>query len=135
MKRKILVIVVGVLMVTLVSSATALVNPEPKLQLHIGIKMGIACLIVRNIGDTNASDVEWNCNITGGICKKINEHLEGNKSLLPPGSSHEAFQPLPRFFGLGIIRLTASASASNTNATTLHKYGFVFGYTCIIFPF
>jgi hypothetical protein len=122
-------------MMTLVSSATVLANPGPKLQLSIGIKMGFACLIVRNIGDTNASDVEWNCNITGGICKKINEHLEGNRSLLPPGSSHEAFQLLPQLFGLGIIRLTASASASNTNATTMQRYGFVFGHTHFIFPF
>jgi hypothetical protein len=134
MLRKIVGIVVCMSMITLVYSETAVATPEPFLELRIGVKMGVRCIIVRNIGDSMAYDVEWNCNITGGMYGRIHKHIEGNISSLPPETYNETSQPLPRFFGFGIVRLTASASASNTNAIALNKFGLVFGFRCIYFP-
>jgi len=104
---------------------------EPtKLDIDITIKFGMPSLAIKNIGESNAYDVAWILNITGGIFNHIDEHLDGTKESLAP--SDEIVVSFPRIFGLGRIDIEVSADAFNVERIAGEGWAFVVLFFIII---
>ena len=87
-------------------------------------------VLIRNIGDVYAYDVEWDVDITGGILGRINLSTEGNVDILPP--NNEIIADLPFIFSIGPLKITAAANASNTEVVSETKNGFILFFFVIL---
>jgi len=87
-------------------------------------------VVIRNVGDTDAIDVEWNVDITGGFLGRIDWSDEGYVSILP--SDGEIVVDIPLIIGLGPIEITATAYASNAEAVSEAKNGFILLFFVIL---
>jgi len=95
-------------------------NPEiTELGLEITGGIGLS-LAIKNNGDFDAIDVEWNVSITGGLFGLINIQLEGNISIIPVGVKEIITIPV---FGLGKIIMHANAFAFNANNYSITENG------------
>ena len=81
-------------------------------------------VVIRNIGDVSAYDLEWTVTIKAGILGFINKTIEGTQAELPSGE--ELTIRLGFFFGLGPIEITAKARAANAAEVSTAASGFLF---------
>jgi hypothetical protein len=87
--------------------------------------------VVKNIGDTAISDINWSVSVEGGILKIINS--------LNEGSINENIQVNETFiinskviFGVGNVEITVKANTPNSNIAIEEVNGFLFGPLIII---
>jgi hypothetical protein len=80
---------------------------------------------VRNIGETNATNITWSINVTGGLFKRVNKMATGTIVSLAPGASVGI--SLDRFFGFGKILIVVSVKAQNALKITVTMNGFLCG--------
>jgi hypothetical protein len=80
---------------------------------------------VRNIGETNATNINWSINVTGGLFKRVNTMVTGTMATLAPGASFGIRMGL--FFGFGKILIVISVKAQNALEITVKMYGFLCG--------
>ena len=84
--------------------------PRPVIEIgDITGKIGITT-VVRNIGDSDATDVEWTITVTGGILNLINKTVSGTIPVLNV-DAEEAIS-LCLFFGLGSILISVMVSCN-----------------------
>ncbi|MCK5031362.1 MAG: hypothetical protein KAR64_07845 [Thermoplasmatales archaeon] len=80
-------------------------------------------MIIRNIGDTDASGVEFDVSITGGILGMIHEQYGGIISSIPFDSEFSLDIPI---LGFGSIEITATVEENTINAKGFVMFFFVF---------
>ena len=102
---------------------------EPFLLIKIIGGFGVK-IIIKNIGNETAHDVNWSMTITGGIFGFIDKTIEGSFAELLPGD--ELIPKLNLFMGLGSLVIAATASASNAELVTKTKNGFILLFFVII---
>ena len=95
---------------------------DGELELEITGGFGVH-LIIRNIGDTDASGVEFDVSITGGILGMIHERYDGIISSIPFGSEFSLDIPL---LGFGPIEITATVEENTITAKGFVMFFFVF---------
>lgn len=95
---------------------------DGELELEITGGFG-AHLIIRNIGDTDASGVEFDVSITGGILGMIHEHYGGIISSIPFDSEFSLDIPI---LGFGSIEITTTVEENTINAKGFVMIFFVF---------
>ena len=95
---------------------------DSELELEITGGFGVH-LIIRNIGDTDASGVEFDVSITGGILGMIHEHYDGIISSIPFGSE---FSLDILILGFGPIEITATVNENTITAKGFVLFFFVF---------
>jgi len=84
---------------------------------------------ITNIGDADASDVEWSISIDGGILIAGKE-AEGTITTLEPGDTEVVInKPV---LGLGRVEIIVTASADDVEEATKTVDGFVFFFFVII---
>lgn len=100
-------------------------------ELEIEIKGGfLGKIIIKNIGNETAYDVNWSINIIGGVFGRINISSRGALALpLQPGEEKTAFWVT---IGFGRLKITTTASALNADEVTKETKGFVFLFFIII---
>jgi hypothetical protein len=81
-------------------------------ELEVEIQGGLpfATIVIRNVGNISAYDVEWNITIRGGILGLLNKSIVGSFAELPPDD--EIRIPLT-LLGLGKIEINIQVSAMN----------------------
>lgn len=85
---------------------------------------------ISNKGPINATDVEYNITIKGGIFSGINITLNGTINNLQPDHCVHYNAPL---FGLGPVTVNATIEASNTKIIQREFQGFIF-FRLLLFP-
>ncbi len=95
---------------------------DGELELEITGGFGVH-LIIRNIGDTDASGVEFDVSIIGGILGMIHERYDGIISSIPFGSEFSLDIPI---LGFGPIEITATVEENTINAKGFVMFFFVF---------
>ena len=101
--------------------------PELKIEITGGFGVHV---VIRNVGDGDAYDVEWNLDITGGILGRINFSTEGYVSILL--SDGEIVVDIPLIIGFGPIEIAVAADASNGEAVSEVKNGFIILFFVIL---
>ena len=91
---------------------------------ELKIEISADGITIENVGDANATNVEYNVNITGGIFDLIDKQLDGDIENLGP--AEKKVVEIPKFFGLGKFVITAEARASNAPEVTETAEGFIF---------
>ena len=86
----------------------------------IGIKAD-----VQNIGEKDASNLEWSIVVTGGLLGRVNATATGTAVTLAAGAT--APMSLEMFFGFGKISIVITASASNAVEVSATKSAFLLG--------
>ena len=79
---------------------------------------------IKNIGDADASDVDWEISVSGGFLKRIDKNESGSISNLN-ASSAEVISIVP-IVGLGRISINVTASADGLETVSKEVEGFVF---------
>jgi len=102
---------------------------DTELEIEITGGFGVH-VVIRNVGDYDAIDVEWNVDITGGVLGGINWSDDGYVSILPPDG--EMVLDIPLIIGLGRIEIAAAADASNAEAVSETKNGFIILFFVIL---
>jgi len=92
----------------------------------IGIKA-----ILRNIGDTNATNIKWDIQLEGGLIL-IGKKSSGEISLLRPDQTTAIEIPLT--FGFGKTTITVSVEADTINMTTKIQRGRLKAFLVTILP-
>ena len=82
---------------------------------------------IKNNGDADASNVNWNISVMGGLLGMIDKSDGGIISNLQTSTTESIF-----VFGLGNIELRVEASAPYTNTVTKTVTGFIVGIFVII---
>ena len=80
---------------------------------------------IKNIGDTDATNVEWTITVTGGILGMINKTASGTATTLAPNAIEAISSGL--VLGIGKIEIEITANADNAAEVTATKSGFVIG--------
>lgn len=96
---------------------------KPKLMIDTlseGIGVGA---VITNTGIANATDVEWNIRVTGGMLGLINVNVSGSETSLAVGKELEIKSGL--FFGLGKIEITFEAVCAEGSSDKKTLNGFV----------
>ena len=83
--------------------------PELEATISSGFGIGVSANI-KNIGEANATDVEWTIKVTGGILKLIDKTFSGTISTLGIGDEEAIKSGL--ILGLGKIAITVSAECA-----------------------
>ena len=81
-------------------------------------------VLIKNTGESDAIDVVWSVDITGGFLGLIDKHLEGDVEILPTGD--EIVVELPLLLGIGPLEIAAIANASNADEVDETANGFIF---------
>jgi len=102
----------------------------PELEIEITGGFG-AHVVIRNVGDYDAIDVEWSVNITGGILGRIDHHFGGTIGILPAGNE-TTIEISSLIVGLGPIEIAVTADASNAEPVIETKNGFIFLFFVIL---
>jgi hypothetical protein len=84
---------------------------------------------IENIGDTDATNVEWTMTVTGGILGMVNKTVTGTATSLAAGAIEAIGSGI--VLGFGSIDIEITASADNANEVTVSKSGFVLGILVI----
>ena len=87
-------------------------------------------IIIRNIGNETAYDVNWSVNITGGIFGYVNYNSKGSLSLPLQAGNEKKVLWLP--IGFGRLEITATASAFNAEEVQKTVEGFLLLFFVII---
>lgn len=82
--------------------------------------------IVKNIGDVEIIGVDWSISVKGGIFDWINVLTEGTIET-PLAIGDEVKMTSKNIFGLGIVDITVTASAPDSNIAKKTESGFVLG--------
>jgi len=99
-------------------------------QLEIELKGGLLQkMVLKNVGNADAQNVEWSLSINGGVFGGINVSRNGNMSLFQAGTEELVNTPL---FGLGRISLTATVWAAGAAPVSKTADGCVVGFLVII---
>jgi hypothetical protein len=86
---------------------------------------GVVSGEIKNVGEGDASDVEWSISVTGnGIIRKINESDNGIISTIPAGGSESG--ELTVGYGLAKVNITVTASEPGGSSDTKSVDGFLF---------
>lgn len=93
-----------------VGYAACYVDYQLKTEIEVTGGFGIT-VDISNVGDEDATDIDWSISVEGGIFGFINKSLNGNIPLLKPD---ETERKLMMAFGLGSIEITVIAEPSNT---------------------
>ncbi len=83
--------------------------PELEATISSGFGIGVSANI-KNIGEANATDVEWTIKVTGGILKLIDKTFSG--TILTLGIGDEEAIKSGMILGLGKIAITVSAECA-----------------------
>ena len=105
-------------------------GPDTTLEIEITGGFG-AHVVIRNVGDYDAIDVEWSVNITGGILGRIDHHFGGTIGILPAGNE-TTIEISSLIVGLGPIEIAVTADASNAEPVIETKNGFIFLFFVIL---
>lgn len=123
-------------MIIPVVSVTAVADSGPQLKIEL-IKAGwanryapegslqgsVIATVFRNIGDTDATDVNWNISMTGGIFNHIHIVAGGTVATLTPNNP-QGIQIKGPSFVFGIVNMTVTVSVSNGDTVTKSINGF-----------
>jgi hypothetical protein len=82
--------------------------------------------IIKNIGDVEIIGVDWSISVKGGIFDWINVLTEGTIET-PLAIGGEVEMTSKNIFGLGIVEITVTASAPDSNIAKKTESGFVLG--------
>ena len=109
-------------------SLAFLKDPHPHPEIAIGDVTGGfgVSAVIKNIGDADATDVEWTITVTGGLLGLINKEASGTGTI-PVGD--EIFAEIGIIFGLGTIKITITvecAEGSFAEATADGTQIFIF---------
>jgi len=101
-------------------------EPAPKSELEITSITGFIGVkaTIKNVGEVDATDVEWKITVRGGILDRIDVNTEGDASELAVDDSIIVRQIA---FGLGNIDIRVTAEASNAEKVTKKATAFVIG--------
>jgi hypothetical protein len=100
-------------------------------ELEIEIKGGLpGKIIIRNIGNETAYDVNWSVNISGGVFGFVNYNSKGSLSLPLQAGNEKNVLWLP--IGFGRLEITATASAFNAVEVQKTGEGFLLLFFVII---
>jgi len=106
-------------------------SPLIETELEIEIIGGFGThMVIRNIGDECAYNIDWNAEISGGILGRINKSDDGYIGMLPADS--EIVVDLPFIIGLGLLDMTVTGSASNVETASWTKKGIILLFFVII---
>jgi hypothetical protein len=84
---------------------------------------------IRNVGNTETTDIHWKILIKGGVTGAINISLEDTIASLEPGTVW--YERVPRL-GFGPLSITVTAAPKNTGKLAKHAEGFLCGLLVII---
>jgi hypothetical protein len=90
--------------------------------------LGVA-VELRNVGNTDTTDIKWNIVMKGGIFEAINISLEGTIDSLEPGAV--IYERIPRL-GFGPLSISVTASPKNAGKIARHAEGFLCGLLLIL---
>jgi len=126
MKKRLLEILVCMLLVVPVLSITAIANDGPQLELEITFERRSLKVVIRDVGDGDAYDVNWSFDIEGGFLGFVNYHIGGIIDILPPANETSVETSL-FLFGFGLIEITVTIGASNAETVTETVTGLIIG--------
>jgi hypothetical protein len=86
---------------------------------NITVRHGLLCAVIKNIGDVDATDVEWEICLEGGIIIIPHNRCEGgNIEMIKSHGEVTVCRELGFVFGFGRIQIKVTASAPNANKAT-----------------
>jgi outer membrane protein assembly factor BamB len=89
--------------------------------LEVEIRGGLEVnVVINNIGTTNATDVEWEITIKGGILGLINTSVNGTIDMIEPSKTKTVGSGL--FLGFGNVKITATANEVKKTADGIHLF-------------
>ena len=97
-----------------VGYAACYVDYQLKTEIEVIGGLGVT-VDISNVGDEDATDIDWSITVNGGILGFINKSINGNIPLIKPDET-EKKTVIP--FGLGPITITVTAEPSNTAKVT-----------------
>jgi len=86
--------------------------------------------IIKNVGSANATGVTWKITVEGGILSGVNVEVEGGKDTLVIDDAIYAETKI--FFGLGNVKIMATAKAVDSNNVTREAEGFILLFFVVI---
>ena len=90
---------------------------QPNIQIGtIAGGLGKVTMEVKNIGDADATNVDWTITVTGGILKRINVTSTGTIATVAAGAT-ETVKTDKFIFGLGAISISLRAGSSSASKT------------------
>ena len=87
-------------------------------------------ILIKNVGDCDAIDFEYEINVTGGILGLINKSWSGDQSLFVV--DEEILIDTGTFFGLGVIEFSVTVDAWNAKKVSFQGYAMIILFFIII---
>lgn len=99
-------------------------KPEPEIEVKIKRGFGYnVTVLIRNVGELDAVAVEYNISVAGGMLGYINKSVDGIIPIIEAGNETSIDIQV---FGLGRIRVNATADTANEKAVGFVFLGFVY---------
>ena len=131
MQKKLVGIVVCMVVALSFFSSTTAADPDAQLEIKIVGGLPLPLFFhyvggaVANIGDTSAYNITIIMTIRGGILGTTNETVVGYYDELPPQQAYGV--GINNAYGFGLVTITLTASASNTENVTGIAHGVQMG--------